>query len=383
MGYVRAAEAGCSRSAVRWPATTAVQLPVGLAPWPIPRDALVAGSLLERADLLELLDRAVTRRVTVISAPPGSGKTSLLRAWAGLAPEPRSRRLWRWPSSAAPAGALGSWSTVVDALHGPASAVMDPDAQPAPASCCARGRLQVVDRLLTRRSSSAAGAVLLIIDDLHELRSADALGQLRARALDAAAELRTRSVLSSRRDPASQAAPAQGFAEEVAEIRAGDLRFTRARDARAAGCVRDRSVRRWRGRLARASTEGWAAGLSPGRDLAPALTRIERFVAEFSRPTTTGRSVEVPDGRKMLERQPSDVQSMLLLDLARRPDERRAAPTCSRAPPTPEQMLLDAGGSQRVTVTRLPRPSGAPGFDTTHHLLADFLRLELLPHVGR
>ena len=28
------------------------------------------------------LDRAVTKRITVISAPPGSGKTSLLRAWA-------------------------------------------------------------------------------------------------------------------------------------------------------------------------------------------------------------------------------------------------------------------------------------------------------------
>src|ERR1700761_8994620 len=35
------------------------------------RDRLVTG-----------LDRAVARRVTIISAPAGSGKTSLLRAWA-------------------------------------------------------------------------------------------------------------------------------------------------------------------------------------------------------------------------------------------------------------------------------------------------------------
>lgn len=38
--------------------------------------------LVDRGRLLAALDHAVTRRVTVISAPAGSGKTSLLRAWA-------------------------------------------------------------------------------------------------------------------------------------------------------------------------------------------------------------------------------------------------------------------------------------------------------------
>ena len=38
--------------------------------------------LVDRGQLVDALDRAVTRRVTLISAPAGSGKTSLLRAWA-------------------------------------------------------------------------------------------------------------------------------------------------------------------------------------------------------------------------------------------------------------------------------------------------------------
>src|SRR6266851_3115126 len=36
----------------------------------------------DRGQLVDALDKAVTRKVTLISAPAGSGKTSLLRAWA-------------------------------------------------------------------------------------------------------------------------------------------------------------------------------------------------------------------------------------------------------------------------------------------------------------
>jgi LuxR family maltose regulon positive regulatory protein len=46
--------------------------------------------LLRREALLATLDRAVAGRVTVISAPPGSGKTSLLRTWLDRFREDRS-----------------------------------------------------------------------------------------------------------------------------------------------------------------------------------------------------------------------------------------------------------------------------------------------------
>ncbi|HEY3033748.1 MAG TPA: hypothetical protein VGJ54_03720 [Streptosporangiaceae bacterium] len=39
--------------------------------------------LIDRHDLVAALDHAAEKKATVISAPAGSGKTSLLRVWAG------------------------------------------------------------------------------------------------------------------------------------------------------------------------------------------------------------------------------------------------------------------------------------------------------------
>src|SRR5580692_4544096 len=39
--------------------------------------------LILRHDLIAALNRAAQKQVTIISAPAGTGKTSLLRAWAG------------------------------------------------------------------------------------------------------------------------------------------------------------------------------------------------------------------------------------------------------------------------------------------------------------
>src|SRR6478752_524783 len=48
----------------------------------------VTPTLIDRPGLLAALDRAAARRVTLISAPAGSGKTSLMRAWADRPGQP-------------------------------------------------------------------------------------------------------------------------------------------------------------------------------------------------------------------------------------------------------------------------------------------------------
>jgi LuxR family maltose regulon positive regulatory protein len=51
--------------------------------------ASAAPRLINWGDLVATLDRAATRKVTIISAPAASGKTSLLRAWADRPRQPR------------------------------------------------------------------------------------------------------------------------------------------------------------------------------------------------------------------------------------------------------------------------------------------------------
>ena len=86
--------------------------------------------LLDRGDLLERLDRATTKRMTVVSAPAGSGKTSLLRAWADRAAG--TRRVAFVSVERDEHSAERFWSSVLDAIRGPARS-SDPDASPATA----------------------------------------------------------------------------------------------------------------------------------------------------------------------------------------------------------------------------------------------------------
>src|SRR5207247_906212 len=93
---------------------------------PISKDVSVARGLLDLEVLLQTLDRAVTKRITVISAPAGSGKTSLLRTWAD-----RSTVVGRVAFVSVDRDeqdAQRFWSAVLDALRSPAASIRSGDA---------------------------------------------------------------------------------------------------------------------------------------------------------------------------------------------------------------------------------------------------------------
>ncbi len=183
--------------------------------------------MLDRDDLLRMLDRAVTKRVTVISAPPRTGKTSLLRAWAARSTNVRPVAFVSVDRDQQDAQRF--WCAVLDAIRNPARSI-DPQTQPA--ATAALDGDQVVDAVLSEFAEQVE-PVVLIIDDLHELRSPDALAQLDH--LLAILPSSARLVLSSRRDPPIRLHQLR-LADEIAEIRAGDLRFTELR-ARRANCL--------------------------------------------------------------------------------------------------------------------------------------------------
>ena len=162
----------------------------------------------------------------------------------------------------------------------------------------------VVERLLTDLGG-LADRVWLVIDDLHELRSAEALSQLELLLMRAPAGLRF--VLSTRHD-LRLGLHRLRLAGELTEIRADGLRFTEA-DARAlfeaAGIPLSAEA------LARLHdrTEGWAAGLRLAALSLAGHPEPDRFAAEFS---GSERTVAEYLLAEVLERQPEPARRLLL-----------------------------------------------------------------------
>jgi LuxR family maltose regulon positive regulatory protein len=326
---------------------------------PISTDVSVARGLLDREELLELLDRAVTKRVTVISAPPGSGKTSLLRAWADRSINPR--RVAFVSVARDQQNAERFWCAVLDAIRSPAGWI-DPETHPA--ATAALDGDQVADIVLSEVAEQVE-PVVLIVDDLHELRSADALAQLEH--LLAILPSSARVVLSSRRDPPIRLHQLR-LADEIAEIRAGDLRFTEreTRELLAASelTLSDPGVAALYQR-----TEGWAAGLRLAVISLGGHPDPERFVAEFS---GTDRAIGEYLMAEMLERQPSEVRRMLLrTSLVDRMNGELADLLAGRS--GSEQILLELEEANAFVVSLDAQRT----WFRYHQLLADFLRLEL------
>src|SRR5256884_5928699 len=328
-------------------------------PQPAARDISGTRGLLDRKDLLQLLDRAVIKRLTVISAPPGSGKTSLLHAWAD-----HSRKLRRVAFVSIERDQQNDqrfWCAVLDAIRGPARSTAS-EAPPAPTAVPDVD--QVIDSILSEIAEHA-GPVVLIIDDLHELRSTDALTQLESFLANLPST--TRVVLSSRRDPSIKLHQLR-LADAIAEIRAGDLRFTEdeTRELLAGSAI---SLSGEGVAALHQRTEGWAAGLRLAVISLTGHPEPERFVSEFS---GTDRAIGEYLMAEMLERQPSEVQRMLLrTSLVDRMNGELADLLAGRS--GSEQMLLALEEANAFVISLDPQRT----WFRYHQLLADFLRLEL------
>src|SRR6266849_1089702 len=258
-----------------------------------------ATGLVPRRELFGVLDRALSGRVTVVSAPPGSGKTFLLRSWLEQA-EPGLRVAWV-SLERGESDAQRFWLSLVGRLR---AAVCDDSLVEKLTPSPEFDGIALVERLVSDLDSLGE-QVVLVIDDLHELNSAEALAQLEL--LLARLPHALHPVLVTRRDPQLQLARLR-LAGDLTEIRAADLRFTldEARELLDAA-----GIELSEGALAtlHERTEGWVAGLRLAAIALAEHPDPEQFVAEFSGSERTVADYLLTE---MLDRQPADVRNLLL-----------------------------------------------------------------------
>jgi LuxR family maltose regulon positive regulatory protein len=319
-----------------------------------------APRLIDRADLLAALDRAAAGKVTIISAPAGSGKTSLLRVWADRPGQPHRLAVVRVQRDQHDAQQF--WLALLGAVRQAASATAS-RAEP-PAATPDFNAPAMVDRVLSELAD-ARGDITLVIDDLHELASPDALAQLTR--LLTSLPGGVHAVLTTRRDLPLRLHQLR-LAGELAEIRAVELRFSE-RETRelldASGiALSDAAVA-----LLHQRTEGWAAGLRLAAISLADHPDPERFVAEFSGSDRTVAEYLIAE---MLDRQPDDVKDLLLrTSLLDRVNGELADLLTGR--PGSERILLALEDANAFVVSLDPERT----WFRYHHLFGDLLRLEL------
>ena len=315
-----------------------------------------APRLIQRGELLASLDRAAEAKVTLISAPAGGGKTSLLRAWADGPGQ--SYRLAVVQVQRDQQDSQQFWLAVLSAIR------QAPGEGEQLAATPEFNQAAIADRV---RSELAEyhDRTYLIIDDLHELTSAEALTQL-TRLLEKLPP-HVHAILATRRDLPLRLHKLR-LAGDLAEIRAVDLRFTECETRellKASGiALSEAGAAKLHQR-----TEGWAAGLRLAAISLASSTDPERFVAEFS---GSSRTVAEYLLAEMLECQPAEVQRLLLRTaLLDRVNGELADLLTGRA--GSERILLDLEDTNAFVLSLDP----ARTWFRYHRLFADLLRLEL------
>jgi LuxR family transcriptional regulator, maltose regulon positive regulatory protein len=300
---------------------------------------------------------AASARVTVVSAPPGSGKTVLLRSWiseSGLA----ERAAWV-PAGRGERDPQRFWLSVLGALRqtGPGSVLV----QPLTAAPDLDG-WAIAERLL-KDLAPLDDRVWLVIDDVHELGGDQVLRQLELLLMRAPNELRF--VLATRHD-VRLGLHRLRLAGELAEIREPDLRFTltEARELLDAAGVQlpDPAVLVER-------TEGWAAGLRLAALSLAGHPDPEQFAAGFS---GTERTVAEYLLAEVLDRQTEQVRRLLL-----------RTSILDRVNGELADLLTGDSGGERVLQDLEAANAFVVALDAArswfryHHLFADLLQLEL------
>jgi ATP/maltotriose-dependent transcriptional regulator MalT len=323
----------------------------------VPRAGLVP-----RPRLLARLAQGIGRGLTVVCTPAGFGKTTLLGDWAR-----RSRRPAAWLSlDAGDNDPARFWRYVAAALERVLPGVGEPVAvllgglQPPPPEAAATA---VINQLTVVPDE---GEVTLIVDDYHLIEARpvhDSVAFLLERLPSG-----LRLVLASRADPPLPLARLRARGQ-LAELRAGELRFTLEETAAFLREATGLELPAVSVAALQDRTEGWAAGVQLAALSLQGQADPAGFVATFS---GSHRFVLDYLTEEVLARQPDQVVGFLLETSVL---ERLCGPLCDAVTGrTDSQGLLEALEGANLFVVPLDEERRWWRY---HHLFADLLRARL------
>ena len=280
-----------------------------LEPAPAERDVLLATKLhvprprpgfVPRPRLLEQLSRAMASAMTLVCAPAGFGKTSVLAEWARRRPQPVAwlsldqgdsdpARFWRYVAAALDQLRPGIAQQVAVLLRGP---------QQPP--------LEAVLTVVVNELADVAEEVVLILDDYHLIDDPAVHGSLAVLLERLPPQLRL--VLASRADPSLPLARLRAGGQ-LSEVRERDLRFTATETAALLREATGLDLPADSVAALEARTEGWVAGLQLAALSLQGRADPAGFVATFS---GSHRFVLDYLTEEILARQPEQVVRFLL-----------------------------------------------------------------------
>jgi LuxR family maltose regulon positive regulatory protein len=309
------------------------------------------------------LDRGSEARLTLISAPAGFGKTTLLTAW--LAGAYRQNRSVAWLSLDQNDSRPGAfWTYVITALQ---TAVPGVGAGVLPLLQSAQPPIETVLAALLNELSAVPEDVDLVLDDYHFVDGPDVWAGMTYLLDHLPPQIHL--VISSRADPALPLARLRARGELV-EVRAADLRFTPDEAAAYLNDVTGLDLAAADIAALEGRTEGWIAALQLAALSMQGRKDVGDFIAGFA-----GDDRYIMDYlvEEVLQRQTQQVRTFLLRTSLL---DRLSGPLCDAVTGEPGgKATLEA--LDRANLFLIPLDDNRHWY-RYHHLFADMLRAHLL-----
>lgn len=317
-----------------------------------------------RQRLLERLQEGLNHSLTLVSAPAGFGKTTLLSEWLG---EVNLKVAWLSLDDS-DHDTIHFITYLVSALQ-----VIDKSIGESVLGALKSHQPPAVDTLLVALLNdidSVSQDFILVLDDYHEVDSKPVDEALRFLVEYMPPQMHL--IIASREDPPLPLARLRAKGQ-LTELRAADLRFTMQEAADFLNQVMGLDLSGQDITALETRTEGWVAGLQLAALSMQGHDDITGFIQSF-----TGAHHFVLDYllEEVLSKQPQEVQHFLLRTSIL---ERLNGPLCEAVTGMPSQKMLEELERSNLFIVPL---DGERNWYRYHHLFGDLLRQRSEQHIA-